>query len=172
MLSNNYRRIAVGQLRSTIYQYGEMSDILSHISAEAFIYADFPWTESAWLTLLNQISAASISTIEARDGYSFTLDNLTFRVYFPPTAEFISTGDTDNANSLAIKISNQSGIDFLTCGDLESDGLALMISQHSSDINVELLKINHHGATECLPLFGSYCKLKARGGNFLLPPAS
>ncbi|MDD4178554.1 MAG: MBL fold metallo-hydrolase [Candidatus Margulisbacteria bacterium] len=126
--------------------YGEFKDVVGNYTISGFMFANYPNTNSTYVSLMNKLATSSIPTIEVKDGDSFTLDNLTFRFYHPP-AGFISTSSDENDNSLAIKVSNQSGVDLLDCGDLETAGMSSLLSRHSGDVDIELLKVNHHGSS-------------------------
>ena len=126
--------------------YGEFKDVVGNYIMGSFLFANYPSTNSTYLTLIDKLAVNSVPTVEVNDGYSFSLDNLTFRIYHPPSG-FIDTSSDVNDNSLAIKISNTSGIDLLICGDIETAGMASLVERHGNDIDVELLKINHHGSS-------------------------
>lgn len=129
-----------------IDHYGEFKDVIGNYTISGFMFANYPNTNSTYVSLMNKLATNSIPTIEVKDGDTFTLDNLAFRFYHPP-AGFISTSSDENDNSLAIKVSNQSGVDFLDCGDLETAGMSSLLSRHSGDVDIELLKVNHHGSS-------------------------
>ena len=127
--------------------YGEFKDVIGNYTIGGFMFTNYPNANSTCVSLMTKLATYSIPTIEVKDGDSFTLDNLTFRFYHPPNTGFISTSSDENDNSLAIKVSNPSGVDLLDCGDLETAGLSSLLSKHNSDLEIELLKVDHHGSS-------------------------
>jgi beta-lactamase superfamily II metal-dependent hydrolase len=54
-------------------------------------------------------------------------------------------GENEDNSSLTVIVSNRSGIDFFSGGDLGPVALQSLAERHAADLDVELLKANHHG---------------------------
>lgn len=120
--------------------YAEFKDIVGTFTIGTFLYGNYPDKDISYVKLLNQLKQNLVPINEVKDDETFTLDNLIFKVFYPNSAS------GDNNNSVVLKISNKSGMDFLACGDLEIEGINFLIARHKDDIDVELLKVNHHGS--------------------------
>ncbi|MCX5750353.1 MAG: MBL fold metallo-hydrolase [Candidatus Saganbacteria bacterium] len=126
--------------------YGELPDVLDAFPAASFRYANYPSKNVTYQAVLDAVDAKGIPRIVTKEGTVFNLDNLSFTFLHPPLSGFVSSADGENDNSLTVKVCNVSLLCFLAGGDLEADGIDALLANHSTAIDVELLKVHHHGS--------------------------
>jgi competence protein ComEC len=116
-------------------------------SIGGFVYSGMASESSRYSSLLGRIVEEEIPLEVAYDdpGFSFVLDNLTFTFYHPPSSRY-TPDDSTNNNSIVAIICNESDTCFLSGGDLEYEGIDSLLERHRDDIDVDILKVNHHGA--------------------------
>jgi len=137
---------AAGLSHSHADHHGEFLDILEAFVVGEFFSAQYPSTTAGYLNLQYELDETGIPQTQVQDGEKFTVDNLTFTFYHPPTSGFITTAPKVNNNSLVAKVCNVAGTCLLSGGDLEIGGIGVLLGAHASEIDVTFLKIHHHGS--------------------------
>jgi competence protein ComEC len=127
--------------------YGEMPDVLDLFPVDSFIYADYPNTNAAYQKVLDTLDTLGVPRMVTKEGESSEFDNLRFAFFHPPLSGFVTSPTGENDNSLTIKICNVSLLCLLAGGDLETKGTNTLLAGHSTEVDVELLKVNHHGSS-------------------------
>ncbi len=123
--------------------YGDFASIVDQFTIEGFIHSGYECTHGMCQTMYDRLEDSEVPIYEMKDGDGFSVDNLTFKVLFPlASGELLSGADN---NSLCIVISNESGTDFFTGGDIGPDAIDLLLDRHGDVVDVELAKANHHG---------------------------
>jgi beta-lactamase superfamily II metal-dependent hydrolase len=118
-------------------------DVIDHFAIEQFLYTGYASDNEQFADLMEHINGAGIPLVNVRDGDVIEMDNLTISVLHPPVSGF--EGKNEDNNSLTVIVSNRSGVDFFSGGDLGPAGLQSLSERHAADLDVELLKANHHG---------------------------
>lgn len=128
--------------------YGEFEDVMDYFEIEEFYYSGYDRDNSTYVALMEKLEATLTPVFDVGDGYEFVVDNLTFTFYHPPVEGFIDSDSDINDNSLVLIVSNDSGTNLFLGGDIETDGIASLLSRHSGGLDVELQKANHHGSAD------------------------
>jgi beta-lactamase superfamily II metal-dependent hydrolase len=125
-------------------------DIVDHFAIEQFLYTGYASDNEQFALLMEHINGAGIPLVNVRDGDVIEVDNLTISVLHPPVSGL--EGENEDNNSLTVIVSNRLGVDFFIGGDLGPPGLRSLSERHAADLDVELLKANHHGCLHDNPV--------------------
>ncbi|MFQ6102429.1 MAG: MBL fold metallo-hydrolase [Anaerolineae bacterium] len=118
-------------------------DVIDYFAIEQFLYTGYASDNEQFAALMEHINRAGIPLVNVSDGDVIEMDNLTIAVLHPPASGF--EGENEDNNSLTGIVSNRSGVDFFSGGDLGPAGLRSLSERHAAELDVELLKANHHG---------------------------
>lgn len=115
-----------------------------------------PHTSFLYRNLLETIDEKDIPFHVLHEGQEITgFRNIKILILNPPASHFTGTRSDLNNNSIVMKISFNE-IDFLLCGDIESEA-EKRLACYGSLLSSEVIKIPHHGSSSSV--YGLFLKL-------------
>ncbi len=109
------------------------------------MHRDTSVTTKVYQRLLEAIDAQDVPVIAARAGQVLRFGDVRVHVLWPPAAGS-ATMKTTNERSIVVKVS-YGNADLLLTGDAPSTVETLLVEQWGSLLDVEVLKVGHHGSS-------------------------